>query len=440
MRCRLAGVHRDPAVDAISSDTAGLAKGLTIAAAAAFVAVFIAAARLERKPLPDRIAFAAIAFLLGIATTLTVVDRESWATLFVYTVAVGAMCLRHRLALHAVLLCTGAVHSRLAGRRRLGLATAVSYAISAAGDRDADARDGGPAHPQPRSCTQARAELARLAVAEERDAVRARPARPARPQPFGDRAEGRAGGPPAAADQGREAAGHVSEIEHVARGALTEVREAVSGYRRMTLDDELAGARMALSAAGIEAEVERPAVTLDPTVEAVLAWTVREGATNVIRHSGAEHCSLKVTAGLGEAGVEILDDGRGDDLAPASPTVTPVMGSRDCASACSGCTGGSRPARDPKAASGSRSTSRPRRGDPRPACRGPGDGPRRPGQSARARARHRGRGGGVARRRGDRCGEAGTSRRRAARHRDARRDWAGGARPVARRAARDAGF
>ena len=57
---------------------------------------------------------------------------------------------------------------------------------------------------------------------------------------------------------------HVSEIEDVARGALTEVREAVSGYRRTTLDDELEGARMALSAAGIEAEVLRPAVTLDP--------------------------------------------------------------------------------------------------------------------------------------------------------------------------------
>ena len=68
----------------------------------------------------------------------------------------------------------------------------------------------------------------------------------------------------------------------------------MSGYRQPTLDDEIAGAKMALSAAGIEAEIERPAVTLDPAVEAVLAWTVREGATNVIRHSGAGHCSVRV--------------------------------------------------------------------------------------------------------------------------------------------------
>jgi two-component system sensor histidine kinase DesK len=119
-------------------------------------------------------------------------------------------------------------------------------------------------------------------------------------------------------EQPAEAAGHVSEIEQVARGALTEVREAVSGYRQPTLDDEIAGAKMALSAAGIEAEIERPAVTFDPAIEAVLAWTVREGATNVIRHSGAGHCSVKVLAGLGEVGVEVLDDGPGCEDAVAN--------------------------------------------------------------------------------------------------------------------------
>ena len=71
------------------------------------------------------------------------------------------------------------------------------------------------------------------------------------------------------------------------------MREAVSGYRQPTLEGELAGARMALSAAGIEADVEEAHVRLDPAVEAVLAWAVREGATNVIRHSGARHCTFR---------------------------------------------------------------------------------------------------------------------------------------------------
>ena len=60
-----------------------------------------------------------------------------------------------------------------------------------------------------------------------------------------------------------------------------------------------------------EGPVERAPVTLDPEVEAVLAWAVREGATNVIRHSGATHCQVRVRAGLADAAVEVVDDGEG---------------------------------------------------------------------------------------------------------------------------------
>jgi two-component system sensor histidine kinase DesK len=93
-----------------------------------------------------------------------------------------------------------------------------------------------------------------------------------------------------------EAVGEIAELETVARGALSEVREAVSGYRQPTLDGELAGARMALSAAGIDTDVVRQPTVLDPSVEGVLAWAVREGATNVIRHSGARHCQLTISS------------------------------------------------------------------------------------------------------------------------------------------------
>jgi two-component system, NarL family, sensor histidine kinase DesK len=55
----------------------------------------------------------------------------------------------------------------------------------------------------------------------------------------------------------------------------------------------------------------RASVSFDPEIEAVLAWAIREGATNVIRHSGAVRCTVRVTAGLGSAGVEVIDDGVG---------------------------------------------------------------------------------------------------------------------------------
>ena len=70
---------------------------------------------------------------------------------------------------------------------------------------------------------------------------------------------------------------------------------------------------MALSAAGISAEVKRTPVTLSPDVEAVLAWSVREGATNVIRHSGARRCTVTVAADLVHASVEVVDDGQGSN-------------------------------------------------------------------------------------------------------------------------------
>jgi two-component system sensor histidine kinase DesK len=105
-------------------------------------------------------------------------------------------------------------------------------------------------------------------------------------------------------------------VEGVARQALSEVRQAVSGYRPPTLAGELEGARVALSAAGIDASIDREPVSLDPEVEAMLAWTVREGATNVIRHSGASRCSVTVRAAGGDARVEVLDDGNGLGRAP----------------------------------------------------------------------------------------------------------------------------
>lgn len=109
----------------------------------------------------------------------------------------------------------------------------------------------------------------------------------------------------------KRAADEVRDVEGVARGALREVREAVAGYRQPTLDAELAGAREMLDAAGIACHVERAATDLPPKTDAVLAWVVREGATNVVRHSQAQRCEIRVHQTGGEVCVEIIDDGIG---------------------------------------------------------------------------------------------------------------------------------
>jgi two-component system sensor histidine kinase DesK len=113
---------------------------------------------------------------------------------------------------------------------------------------------------------------------------------------------------PAAPDK---AAAEVRDIEGVARKALHEVREAVAGYRQPSLDEELVGAREILEAAGIACAVERNVGVLPNDVDVVLAWAVREGTTNVIRHSRAKRCEIRVIQEGEEIHAEISDDGVG---------------------------------------------------------------------------------------------------------------------------------
>ena len=111
------------------------------------------------------------------------------------------------------------------------------------------------------------------------------------------------------------AGAEIRDVESVARAALREVREAVAGYRQPTLAEELRGAREMLAASGIDYWCDAAPVGLPTATEAVLAWTVREGVTNVIRHSRAARCTIRVTRDEDSAGVEVLDDGCGASCA-----------------------------------------------------------------------------------------------------------------------------
>ncbi|WP_405673773.1 sensor histidine kinase [Streptomyces sp. NBC_01530] len=93
-----------------------------------------------------------------------------------------------------------------------------------------------------------------------------------------------------------KAAQQVADIEQVSRQALVDVREAVTGYRRPRLSGELAGAQVALAAAGITADVpaEPDLAGVPEESESALAWALREAITNVVRHSGAGRCTVEV--------------------------------------------------------------------------------------------------------------------------------------------------
>ena len=109
----------------------------------------------------------------------------------------------------------------------------------------------------------------------------------------------------------------ISDVENVARSTLQEVREAVSAFRQPTLKSELSAAQEILAAAGIDYHFEGDESMIDAlptTIEALLSWTVREGVTNVIRHSRAHRCTIHMTRNAHEIGIEVVDDGVGASI------------------------------------------------------------------------------------------------------------------------------
>lgn len=116
------------------------------------------------------------------------------------------------------------------------------------------------------------------------------------------------------------AAGHAADIESMGRNALTEVREVVSGYRSIRLGVELEAARDTLNDAGITPEIHDETVSLTGPVETLLGWVVREGVTNVVRHSGADRCTIMVRQDDDGAMVEIIDNGTGSPAGGSVPS------------------------------------------------------------------------------------------------------------------------
>jgi two-component system sensor histidine kinase DesK len=109
----------------------------------------------------------------------------------------------------------------------------------------------------------------------------------------------------------------MAELEAVARQSLSDVRAAVAGYRQPDLAAELGSARQLLTAAGIGCQISVPGTPgLPADVDAVLAWTIREGITNVVRHARATSVVITVARRQDTAVAEITDDGTGGAAAP----------------------------------------------------------------------------------------------------------------------------
>ena len=136
------------------------------------------------------------------------------------------------------------------------------------------------------------------------------------------------------------AAAEVADIERITRSALSEVREAITGYRAQGLAAEIEAARRTLDAAGVTLiladDPATPVASLttstnsDPSKsvtattpalsaqeETVLALALREAVTNIVRHARARNCTLRFVTRSDTAlrSLVIEDDG----LAPRPP-------------------------------------------------------------------------------------------------------------------------
>ena len=243
-----------PVVDAATDSDARHHRLLALAAATAFTALYVWLVAVWTVERDGRRLYLPSVLQLLLAVLLAVVVSPNWSYLFSYTAACVALVTPTPFGLTAVFGTSGvALASSLIGGSDFG--GAIGYAVSALGVgllvslmRDLRIRNA--------ELTEARAELARTAVAQERErfardlhdllghslsviAIKAELAGRLLP-----------GDPERAATE-------VADVEGVARTALGEVRDAVSGYRRPTLAGELEGARVALAAAGIAVTVEQ---------------------------------------------------------------------------------------------------------------------------------------------------------------------------------------
>ena len=105
-----------------------------------------------------------------------------------------------------------------------------------------------------------------------------------------------------------EAAEHeLAEIVELSRSALADVRATVTRLRVPDLAGQLEASRTAFAAADIAAVFSGQASDVPLPQRELLAWALREGTTNVLRHAGATH----VRIGLAPGRVRVQDDGVG---------------------------------------------------------------------------------------------------------------------------------
>ncbi|MEV7097722.1 histidine kinase [Amycolatopsis sp. NPDC051045] len=113
------------------------------------------------------------------------------------------------------------------------------------------------------------------------------------------------------------AADELAEVLGLTRQALSDVRSVASGYRELSLDSESRTAKSVLTSADVRVRMEMLEDELPTPVRTVLAVVLREGVTNVLRHSKVESCEIAMHRTDGGISLDIVNDGVGDGVGDA---------------------------------------------------------------------------------------------------------------------------
>ncbi len=284
-----------------------------VPAVGAFVAIAIWAALPPPGKLPRRALVATVLLTILAVVVVLIAPRSHWLVLFLFPVVTAGFLGSLRQSFVAIVVVSTVV--AVAGWSVLGdpanrIERPLEFALIGLG-----ALALGRLMMVNRQLEQARAEIARLAAADERLRIS---------RDLHDllghglsviSLKAQLAGRLLPVDPTR-AAVEVADIEGVSRRALGDVRAAVGGYRRLRLDGELEGALIALEAAGVATDLDHQAGILPDIVDETFAWSVREGATNVVRHAHARKTVIKTRRDDGTAVLEIVnDDGRSTSAA-----------------------------------------------------------------------------------------------------------------------------
>ncbi|MER7583798.1 sensor histidine kinase [Kitasatospora sp. NPDC097691] len=128
-----------------------------------------------------------------------------------------------------------------------------------------------------------------------------------------------------------EAAEQMAEVQRIAQESQREVRDVIRGYRTADLHAEAIGARAVLRSADVDCEIDlgEHADELPPHVQSVFGWVIREATTNVLRHSEAERCLIRLGREGERAVLELENDGVPAVPVPSQGSGTGLRGLRE---------------------------------------------------------------------------------------------------------------